>query len=887
MSIDPVAGMLADLDVPVAPRLEFADALRERLLAELVSPALAAAPAGRPGTAWRSRLHELRAPRRRLLVVVVVLLLLLTGVAAATYLSVRPWTSTAPRGTQVRADFQLSSVYRAPRETFMDNFTSQALSVDGRDLYLVRKASDGITELLRIHGVDTPHPVARKVLEFQQLGEPLLSSGPAWDGLVTAPGGDLFVLGVSETSAPVAAEVVVLRRDGSHQTVVTYEQLVKTGVLPRGLPDFRGYGNFSIAASSRDRLWLRAAILHRHFSAGWPYDITNALLEIVDPNADGDWSDRIIRRVALPRSVPAFQGRSRGDWMYASRLVPEPSRPGDDRSRSVLLQAGGLVGYGSTNPRQEYRVYRIADLDDDGDALDPGEATLLYKSMHVSWSSALAERVDVSDGGRRRELVLAGVTRPDRLTLVPEHGAPVDVARSFPAFGPLTSVFAGPKGDLYAIYNYDQADDGAQLRADRLAVAPAGTTAVREPTPAPVRPPAGPSPMVAVTLGTSAISAPTVTRWVRPDGHERARAERVGGVCESPDGHLVFRSDAAVPREPYVYAADRAGGRPRALSERDAVPVCPFDGRHVILAKRADLPDGPAWSLVSTDFRSGKERVAVGYTPRFAMSPDGSRIAYVVRAHRSESVVLLDLATSRRRVLAGPIDNGTFAPATTYTGAYDVTGGADDLVWSPDGKQLAVVVGRAFDPTAQSWAKPDAVVAPRTYRVLDVDTRRRSVRMLTTTSGGPPTLAWSPDGKQLLVCSPLHGPTTGCGNHYIDSRMGGIGASSSVLRLVRVSDRRSRVAARGELLFAGWSPRDDEFAWADYVALHVVRGDDDRSYPISSDGGGWVGWSPDARFIAEGPDDHYAVVDLVSGKELSPIPPSVSTYSVQSVRWWP
>ena len=77
-AVDPVAALLADVSRPVDPRPEFAQALLQQLLRELL-------PRQRVREPWRARrfdwLFPGLAPRVRLVLVVIVLLLLLAGIA--------------------------------------------------------------------------------------------------------------------------------------------------------------------------------------------------------------------------------------------------------------------------------------------------------------------------------------------------------------------------------------------------------------------------------------------------------------------------------------------------------------------------------------------------------------------------------------------------------------------------------------------------------------------------------------------------------------------------------------------------------------------------------------------------------------------------------------
>jgi hypothetical protein len=83
-NVDPVLHLLADLDQPARPTVEFKEALLDRLLAELRP---AAEPRPREGRPWRVRLvpdapWRLRG-RRRVLVLAVAVLIVVVGAASA------------------------------------------------------------------------------------------------------------------------------------------------------------------------------------------------------------------------------------------------------------------------------------------------------------------------------------------------------------------------------------------------------------------------------------------------------------------------------------------------------------------------------------------------------------------------------------------------------------------------------------------------------------------------------------------------------------------------------------------------------------------------------------------------------------------------------------
>src|SRR5262249_22249692 len=140
------------------------------------------------------------------------------------------------------------------------------------------------------------------------------------------------------------------------------QDLIKAGALKKEGAKRLALG---VAASSSDRLWLRV---------GEP---STSLVEVIDPNGDGKWGDRAIHRFRLPSPVPGqVEGPDSGRWSLP-QLLAEPSLAGEDRSRSILVTASNALAF---------RVFRIADLNDDSDALDEGEVRLLFSGQLPSLS---------------------------------------------------------------------------------------------------------------------------------------------------------------------------------------------------------------------------------------------------------------------------------------------------------------------------------------------------------------------------------------------------------------------------------------------------------------------------------------------------------------------
>jgi hypothetical protein len=447
-SIDPVVSILGGLDRPVQPRAEFTEALLSRLLDELGE---AQAPAREPRRARLARLLPGAPPRLRLVVIVIALLLILAGVAFATYFAVRTWISAGPRGVQYTSDFRLAVAFRAPPrpESRTEYRSSFVLTPSGRDVYAVRYLPPWPhrrAELVRIAGIASGRAAhEERLLDYRALAEPRL-----WDpgtdlrnavigeymgvddsrvqSIAVAANGDVFLLAAAWPSnkfdnAPARDVSLIVRHpDGSLQKVLTIRELIRSGV-------FSGRGAnriaLGVAASAPDRLWLRV---------GQPHGF---LVELSDPNSDGDWADRVIRRLRLPASFPK-------NWSFPE-LLTEPSVPGEDRSRSILATASNNLAF---------RVYRVADLNDDGDASDKDELQLLFGGHRASLEDfpevpAIAPRTIVRDGKVvLRELVAGSFSRPTRISRISESGKVTDFGRSFEA---LETVLAGRDGSVYAV----------------------------------------------------------------------------------------------------------------------------------------------------------------------------------------------------------------------------------------------------------------------------------------------------------------------------------------------------------------------------------------------------------------------------------------------------
>jgi hypothetical protein len=429
------------MDTPVEPRPEFAQALGTQFLDEARSPV----PVGR-ARARSVRLGWVR-PRLRLAVLLIVLGLFLAGIATATYFGIRLAYETPPTTLGSGGE---------------DAWFSFALAPGGHNLYAIRvpranpAASSvgrhpGTPQLVRIEDVDRAGALEPSLvldLDFRELGRPGFEVQSGWGGrLAAAANGDVFLVVPVQGHGPDT--LFVIRPDGSRQRILDGSELIDANLFPA-----TGGVNFGLAVSAPDRVWL--------WEDPWEGDSPQRLVEVVDPNADGDWSDSALRPIALPPSLPFAKRWQRTSWNsfpdWRWQLAAEPSLTDDDRSHSVLAAA-------LSRETGELRVYRIGDLNDDRDALDPGEAKLVfdrhngvpgqYPLDRASVPPQIASLVVREGGIARREIAVAGLTSPNRVSLISNSGAVSEVGPAFmnstdwPANG--LSVAANAQGDLYAI----------------------------------------------------------------------------------------------------------------------------------------------------------------------------------------------------------------------------------------------------------------------------------------------------------------------------------------------------------------------------------------------------------------------------------------------------
>jgi len=868
-AVDPVVAVLSRLDRSARPRPEFAESLHARLLTELAEgPEPASLPSRfplRPG-----RFLPSAPPRLRLVLMVIALLLLLAAIAAAAYLGIREWVSEGPRGAQVTSDYRLTRVFRdtPARPRLWNGFV---LGRGGKDLYGLRQPPphpQRRADLVRLPDVASAvGPVEHeRVLSLDSLSsqpelwdsgvDPTntvvgpytalhLEEGGQADTLAAAENGDLFlVVGVWPErdefhwrAPPASASVIVRHDDGSLEKVLTLRELVREA-LPGAKPENI---EVEIAASQPGRLWLKAR-------AGEPTSSTAGLgkysvLEVVDPDGDGRWDDRALRRIALPDTIPTADFDRRG---FQRTAIPEIEA--DPDSQAFVLTAVARAG-----SKGRFRIFRVDDRNRDGDANDGGEVSVVLDRSGVSTGVDFGPRPSVSvrpeaDGG----LVAAHLTRSTRVTLVSPSGEQTDIGRSFEALG---DVLAGKGGDIYVIRQIPGAlSSWIGYRLTPVEGERNASAATPPETAVPPTSRSGGVPRIAFTLESADFERGRIVS-VRANGRGGVRPLVPGRFndffCQSANGKQVaYLSDAEAPHEPFIYLANADGSGRRKVSEQDVSFWCGFSERWLLLTRET----GRAMALIRLDLRTGAEARLVGNVDRLALSPTGNTIVFVggldfgdrPRPTGKETLELLNMNTLKRRRLAGPPARGSYS----------------ELTWSPDGRRIAYVTGPSPDEPKAEALGPKA--APR-RRVVEVrDTRSGSLALRLQTSGGSPTVRWSPDSTRLLVCVPARGSERGCSDGLPRAR------PAARLIIVNVPTGRRQLVVRDELLWADWSPAGG-YGYATPHAVFAVTADGrTRALPAAPQrtrAGSWLGFSPDGRYIGLGDfSTRLAVVDVKTGK---------------------
>lgn len=858
---DAVQEILARVERPVEPRREFDEALLRQLLTEL-EPA--------PRRRWRFAALPLRVR----VALVVLLVLLLVGAAAATYFGVRTWLSAGPRGVQFTSDFALAEIYRDDSGSFYPDFK---LAPAGEALYALRQPSHEGRErhrtmLVRLSPLKGESADAEVVLDFGELTDPALwdpgvdlsgavlgtalhQSGD--DVLAIAEDGGIFVIAAvwdpayaEDLSVPArATSLLVLRPDGGRQKVLTLRELLEA-VRPDARDD--ELFSLSVAASAPDLLWVKLG----DFPEPNTVEPVDSFFQVHDPDADGDWSDRTIQPLAVPPSI------SRSD-AEISQMVPETGRPA-----SVLVPVQTRTG--------EYLVHRISDGNADGDALDEGETEVVFTAMpgfsDFPVPVLVARTVFRDSRVAVRELLAGGLVRRTRISRISESGETTDIAR---AFHHLEDLAAAPDGNIYVV---DQLPSSGErnwawivfrLTPVGESLAPGITAEATQPTAeTETAAPAAPAGVPLIAFATERFQPDEEGEIfvIGADGsglRKLVPGKRNHGFCQSADGsRMAYWSDEEAPREAFTYVADADGTNARKVTERYTSFWCNFSEKTLPLV----VQGGQSMTLIRHDLETGKETTLVRNVDRLVISPDGTQMLFVAGLDferfppkGEETLELVNVDTGERRRLDGPSEDGS------YLGAQ----------WSKDGRRIAYFVGPPPYPDRK----------PGRYDLYVRDLAAERAGLLRSFEGGPPLLSWSASGASLLVCIADGGTQSACSG---DSDRGPEG------RLWRVDAETgaAKLVGEGKLLFSGWHPTEESFAYADERTLFIVsvEGDahelaaaPDTGWPV----GYWLGWSPDGSYIGLGDfSKRLGVVDVETGEVRILLTEGKEGEIFEYRKWW-
>ena len=202
------------------------------------------------------------------------------------------------------------------------------------------------------------------------------------------------------------------------------------------------------------------------------------------------------------------------------------------------------------------------------------------------------------------------------------------------------------------------------------------------------------------------------------DGTNLTRLHAGENPAWSPDhSKIVFEAANTI----FVMNADGTGAKPLTGVADDEQPSFNGDGTKVVFAHQNAKTETSEIFIVNADGTNRQLLAKVAKTslsePR--ISPDGTKLAVQALRRLSTSIVVIDLATKRRTVVADSPDNET------------------SPVWSPDSKQLAFRTG--------------VLNQGRCIGIVNAD--GTGLRTFTNDVAFCSTVSWSPDGKELAFTS--------------------------------------------------------------------------------------------------------------------------------------
>lgn len=259
----------------------------------------------------------------------------------------------------------------------------------------------------------------------------------------------------------------------------------------------------------------------------------------------------------------------------------------------------------------------------------------------------------------------------------------------------------------------------ATVATASVAVACSDTTA---PAPARSLPPRSAHPALAVGGNTIVLQRDSagVSRiyTMNDDGTNLTRLRVGERPAWSPDhSKIVFEAEKTV----FIMNSDGTGAKALTGVVDDRNPSFNGDGTKVVFAHENAKTGNSEIFIVNAD---GTNRQLLAKVAKMSLvvpriSPDGTKLAVQAQQRLSTAIVVLDLGTKRRTVVADSPDNEQ-APA-----------------WSPDSKQLAFQTGRLNKGQCIGIVNADGT----------------GFRTFTNDVAFCSTVSWSPDGKELAFTS--------------------------------------------------------------------------------------------------------------------------------------
>lgn len=205
------------------------------------------------------------------------------------------------------------------------------------------------------------------------------------------------------------------------------------------------------------------------------------------------------------------------------------------------------------------------------------------------------------------------------------------------------------------------------------------------------------------------------------DGTNLTRLRAGERPAWSPDhSKIVFEANNTV----FIMNADGTGARALTGVAKDRDPSFTSDGAQVVFAHDAKSGNSEIFTI-NADGTNRQLLLKVGNTSLGAprISPDGTKLAFHSTRRNETDIVVMDLTTGQRSIVAGGPNLQTF-PA-----------------WSPDSKRLAFKTGQLDKGQCIGVVNADGT----------------GMKLFTNDVGFCSTVSWSPDGKELAFTSTTPG----------------------------------------------------------------------------------------------------------------------------------